>query len=192
MLAGSNPAARTSQFQSPRSPYRGAGRFFRTRFAGSVTFRRCPIMICGSSLPMPPRLFNHGIRFSSFFMPPRLSNSDMRFSLSHIFPPLVPFSRAAASDGSIRFSAPCPLFGLAGRDVTALSPRVPFPIGGGTLPLISPLHYPPNRLLVSLLATLSAGRLGVSLTIRFPIRAAGRMCIFRARIRFPRRFRHDM
>lgn len=58
MLAGSNPAARTSQSQSPRSPYRGAGRLFCTRFAGSMASRRHQIMICGSPLSMPSFLFN--------------------------------------------------------------------------------------------------------------------------------------
>lgn len=52
-------------------------------------------------------------------------------------------------------------------------------MGGETqLPLLAPLSYPPNRLLAFLLASLSARRLVASPTIRFPIRPAGRMCVF--------------
>lgn len=170
MLAGSNPAARTRQSQSPRSPYRGAGRLFCTRFAGSMTSRRHQIMICGSSLPIPPCLFNRLIAICG--------------STSHISPPPVSFSRAAASDSSIRFAVSHPY--SVWRDATS-SPSSPFsfPIGGESqLPLLSPLSYPPNRLLAFLLASLSAGRLGVSPTICFPIRSAGRMRIFRAHIFF--------
>ena len=147
MLAGSNPAARTRQSQSPRSPYRGAGRLFCTRFAGSMTSRRHQIMICGSSLPIPPCLFNRLIAICG--------------STSHISPPPVSFSRAAASDSSIRFAVSHPY--SVWRDATS-SPSSPFsfPIGGESqLPLLSPLSYPPNRLLAFLLASLSAGRLGV-------------------------------
>lgn len=56
---------------------------------------------------------------------------------------------------------------------------------GGSAPLLYPLLYPSNRLLAFLLASLSARRLGVSPTIRFPIRAAGRIRVFRAYIFFP-------
>ena len=59
-------------------------------------------------------------------------------------------------------------------------------MGGETRSLLlSPLHYPSNRLLAFLLASLSARRLGVSPTIRFPIRPAERIRVFRAHIRFP-------
>ena len=60
---------------------------------------------------------------------------------------------------------------------------VPFPIGGeAQLPLLSPLPYPSNRLLAFLLASLSAGRLGVSV---LSCRWTGRMRVFRVHIRFP-------
>lgn len=76
MHVGSNPTARTSQSQSPRSPYRGAGRLF-----------SYPVRRLDGFLPAP----NHDMRFSSFFMPPRLPNSDMRFPSFTISPPSVPF-----------------------------------------------------------------------------------------------------
>ena len=68
MHVGSNPTARTSQSQSPRSPYRGAGRLFCTRFAGSIASHRHS-MICGSLLPISFRLFNHDMRLSFPYLP---------------------------------------------------------------------------------------------------------------------------
>lgn len=140
MLAGSNPAARTRQSQSPRSPYRGAGRlFFRTRFAGSTTFCRCLIMICGFSLSMPPRLPNCDMRFlphqsprlpSRFpaplyrrvlFDPP--CRSPIRFGGTRCrrFPPSVPFP--IGWEGS----APAPLpASLSVQSASRLSPRLAF------------------------------------------------------------------
>ena len=50
MHVGSNPTARTSQFQSPRSPYRRAGRLFSIRFADSIASCWCPI-ICVFPFP---------------------------------------------------------------------------------------------------------------------------------------------
>ena len=162
MLAGSNPAARTRQSQSPRFPYRGAGRLFCTRFAGSMASRRNQIMICGSSLPIHPRLSNRNI--------PPLSISS----------PPVPFSRTAVSDSSIRFSVAY-LYSTWRNAMSPFTFPFFFPIGvESQLTLLSPLPYPSNRLLASLLASRSVGRLGVSPTISFPIRQAGRMRIFRA------------
>lgn len=173
MLAGSNPAARTSQSQSPRSPYRGAGRLFCTRFAGSMAFRRCPIMTSCFSFPIPSRLSNCDMLLSS--LSPRLPS---RF-------PAPPYRR-------VLFDPPCrsPIrFG--GTRCRRLSHYVvPFPIGGKVrLPPRSPLPYPSNRLLASLLASLSAERLGVSV---LSCRWTGRMRVFRAHIRFHRRFRRNM
>lgn len=144
--------------------------FFRTRFVGSTAFCRCPIMIYGSPLPVPSRRLNR----------------HMRLSLSHISPPPVSFSRTDTSENSIRFAAPHHYSAWLGA-MSPPPPRAPFPMGGeARIPFLYPLSYPPNRLLAHLLASLSVGRLGV---FRFPIRPAGRMCIFRARIRFPCRFR---
>lgn len=113
MLAGSNPAARTSQSQSPRSPYRGAGRLFRTRFAGSMTSRRHQIMICGSLLPIPPRLSNR-------YIPPPYQSPRLPYR----------FSRASASENPIRFAVPPPPIRLGGTRYHRLPPSVPFPIDG--------------------------------------------------------------
>lgn len=88
MLAGSNPAARTSQSQSPRSPYRGAGRLF-----------FYPVRRLDDFLPLL-----HDMRFFPFYAS-RLSNCDMRFS-SPISPPPVSSFRTAASENPIRFAVP--------------------------------------------------------------------------------------
>lgn len=179
MLAGSNPAARTSQSQSPRSPYRGAGRLFSypvrrfdgflptsnydMRFAGSTTLRQRSNIICGSSIPMPHRL----------------SNRDTWLSPSPIFPPLVPFSLVDASDSPIRFAVPNPysvwrdampppssLHSLSdgrGGAVTALPPRFPIrPIGFSPS---SSIRFPSNG--------------SASPPIRLSIRTAGRACFSR-------------
>ena len=128
-------------------------------------------VICGSSLPIPFRLFNHDMRLPPPHQSPRL---PYRFS--------VPPHRIALFDPpcrtTIRFSGtrrPPPFSSRSLHDWR----------GDKRLPLFFPLPYPSNRLLAFLLASLSAGRLGVSPTIRFPIRPAGRMRVFRARIRFP-------
>lgn len=114
MLAGSNPAARTSQSQSPRSPYRGAGRLFSYSVRWLDGFPPTPNHeICGSPISDHSRLFN----------------CDMQLSYI-IFPPLVPFSLVDASDSSIRFAVSPPLFGLAGRNAAAFLPAFFFPIGG--------------------------------------------------------------
>lgn len=115
MLAGSNPAARTRQFQSPRFPYRGAGRLFCTRFASSMTFRRYPIMTSGSSLPMPPRL----------------SNCDMRFP--HYQSPSCPYRFPASPHRRVLCDPPCRSPYLAWRDVIPplSSPRSLFDGRGG-------------------------------------------------------------
>lgn len=129
MLAGSNPAARTRQFQSPRFPYRGAGRlFFRTRFAGSTTFCRCLIMICGFLLPMPLRLSNCDMRFLPHQSPRRSS----RF-------PAPPYRR-------VLFDPPCRSPIRFGGTRCRRLPHyvVPFPIGGKVrLPLRSPFSIRP-------------------------------------------------
>lgn len=177
MLAGSNPAARTSQSQSPRSPYRGAGRLFSYSVRWLDGFPPTPNHeICGSPISDHSRLFN----------------CDMQLSYI-IFPPLVPFSLVDASDSSIRFAVSPPYSAWRDAMPPPSFPRSSFRLAGRRghrSP--SPLSYPPNRLLAFLLASLSAVRLGVSPTIRFPIRAAGRMRVFRAYVRFPRRFRCDM
>lgn len=173
MHAGSNPAARTRQSQSSRSPYRGAGRLFRTRFAGSTTFCRC-FMICGSLLSIPFRL----------------SNLNMRFPPSHISPPPVPFSRTAASEESMRSTVP--LFYSVWRDAMPLPPRVLFPMGGEARSPLS-LH--------AFLSAQSASRLPPRFAFRRTARRlllsaylygrrGGR--VFRAHIRFPCRFRLGM
>lgn len=105
MLAGSNPAARTSQSQSPRSPYRGAGRLF------SYSVRQ----LDGFSLTP-----NHEMRFSSFRAFPPIQSRYTQLSIS---PPFVPFSRAAASEDSMRSIVPLPY--SVWRDATSplASPR---------------------------------------------------------------------
>lgn len=106
MHVGSNPTARTSQSQSPRSPYRGAGRLFCTRFAGSMTSRRHQIMICGSLLPIPPRLSNRYIPHP--YQSPRLPYR---------------FSRASASENPIRFAVPRPYSAWRDATLPSFSPR---------------------------------------------------------------------
>lgn len=177
MLAGSNPAARTRQFQSPRFPYRGAGRlFFRTRFAGSMAFRQCQIMTSGSSLPIPPRLSNRDIR------------------LLHYQSPRRPYRFPAPPHRRTLFDSPCHVSIQPDGTRCRRIPHyvVPFPIGGKTRSRPAPrfpLPYPSNRLLASLLASLSAELLGVSV---LSCRWTGRMRVFRAHIRFHRRFRRNM
>lgn len=127
MLAGSNPAARTSQSQSPRSPYRGAGRLFCTRFAGSMAFRRCPIMTSCFSFPIPSRLSNCDMLLSS--LSPRLPS---RF-------PAPPYRR-------VLFDPPCRSPIRFGGTRCRRLPHyvVPFPIGGKVrLPLRSPFSIRP-------------------------------------------------
>lgn len=116
MLAGSNPAARTRQFQSPRSPYRGAGRLFCTRFAGSMAFRQCQIMTSGSSLPIPPRLSNRDIR------------------LLHYQSPRRPYRFPAPPHRRILFDSPCHVSIQPDGTRCRRIPHyvVPFPIGGKT------------------------------------------------------------
>lgn len=102
---------------------------------------------------------NHDIQlFASHTSPP----IQLRYAaLFPISPPPVPFSRAAASEDSMQSIVP--LFYSVWRDAMPLPPRAPFPMGGEARSLLlSPLHYPSNRLLVFLLASLSAGRLGAS------------------------------
>lgn len=164
-----------------------------------------PPVPASSSRPVPlieerGDFFVLGCRLDSFSP----AFHDMRFSPSHISPPIVPFfpRRRIGESYSIRRAEP--LFGLAGRDApvflsafpSRLAGRICLPLGSRStlvlLSLCSPLSYPSNRLLAFLLASLSAVRLGVSPTIRFLIRPAGRMRIFRTLIRFHRRFRHVM
>ena len=174
MLAGSNPAARTSQSQSPRSPYRGAGRLFCTRFAGSMTSRRHQIMICGSLLPIPPRLSNR-------YIPPPIT---------------LPASRTAFPrrriGGLYLIRRAATLSGLAGRDATAFLPAFPSRLAA-RLGFRSPPRFPIRPIGFS---SSSSPRFplggSVSHPIRFSIRSAGRMRVFRAHIRFPRRFRRGM
>lgn len=137
---------------------------------------------------------NHEMRFSPFRAFPPIQSRYTQLSIS---PPSIPFSRAAASDSSIRFAVPRPY--SAWRDATppSFSPRslhdwrgeFVSPLGSRStlvlLSLCSPLPYPSNRLLALLLVSLSARRLGVSPAIRFPIWQAGRMRVFRVHIRFP-------
>ena len=107
MHAGSNPAARTSQSQSSRSPYRGAGRLF------SYSVRWL------DGFPPTP---NHEMRFSPFraFQP-----IQSRYTQLSISPPSVPFftRRRIGEPYSIRRAAP--LFGLAGRDAPVFLPAFP-------------------------------------------------------------------
>ena len=145
MHVGSNPTARTSQSQSPRSPYRGAGRLFCTRFAGSMTSRRHQIMICGSLLPIPPRLSNRYIPHP--YQSPRLPYR---------------FSRASASENPIRFAVPRPY--SAWRDATLPSfcsryaPRFPIrPIGFSPS---SSSRFPPDSSGFPLLSAFLYGRRG--------------------------------
>lgn len=116
MHAGSNPAARTSQSQSPRFPYRGAGRLFCTRFAGSMAFRQCQIMTSGSSLPIPPRLSNRDIR------------------LLHYQSPRRPYRFPAPPHRRILFDSPCHVSIQPDGTRCRRIPHyvVPFPIGGKT------------------------------------------------------------
>lgn len=140
MLAGSNPAARTRQSQSPRSPYRGAGRLFCTRFAGSMAFRQCQIMTSGSSLPISPRLSNRDIRLLHYQSPRR----PYRF--------LAPPHRRTLCDpscsSSIRFGGTrcrfLPAFPsrLTGRLSSRFSPRFPICLIGFS-PSSSP-RFPPD------------------------------------------------
>lgn len=129
---------------------------------------------------------NHNMRFSPFhaFLPIQSLNHDMRLPPSPISPSSVPFFRAAASDSPIRSAVS--YYYSAWRDAMPLPsfPRFLSDRRGGSAPLLYPLLYPSNRLLAFLLASLSARRLGVSPTIRFPIRAAGRIRVFRAYIFF--------
>lgn len=168
MHAGSNPAARTSQSQSPRSPYRGAGRLF------SYPVRRL------DDFPPAP---NHDMRlFASHTSPPIQLRYAAFFPISPLPVPLsAPTHRIALFDSPFRAA-----IRLGLTRCRRLPPRVSFPMGGvSQLTLLAPLRCPPNRLLASLLASLSAGRLGVSPIIRFPIRRAGRMRVFRTHIFFP-------
>lgn len=101
---------------------------------------------------------NHDIQlFASHTSPP----IQLRYAaLFPISPPPVPFSRAAASEDSMQSIVP--LFYSVWRDAMPLPPRAPFPMGGEARSRPrSTLPYPSNRLLVFLLASLSAGRLGV-------------------------------
>lgn len=104
-------------------------------------------MICGSLLPIPPRLSNRDI-------PPPTTNL---FASRTVFP-APPHRRTL-------FDSPCrtPIrLGWTQRP-SRLSPRVPFTIGGEARPRSpSPPTYPPNRLLAFLLDSLSVERLGVS------------------------------
>lgn len=160
MHVGSNPTARTSQSQSFRSPYRGAGRLFCTRFASLMASCWCP-MICCSPLSMPFCLFNRVIAICGSILP-------ILPAARTVFP-----RRRIVGLYSIR--RVMSLFNLTGRDAAAfLTASFPFRwCGEGSAPASLPVFYPSNRLLASLFASLSAGRLGVSPTIRFPIRPAG-------------------
>lgn len=138
MLAGSNPAARTRQSQSPRSPYRGAGRLFSIWFAGLTTFCRCfmicssslstlpayPIAICGSPPHQSPRL---PYRFSvpphriALFDPP--CRTTIRFSGTRRPPPFSPRSLSDGRGGSV----PPPLHAsLSVQSASRLPPRLAF------------------------------------------------------------------
>lgn len=177
MHAGSNPAARTSQSQSPRSPYRGAGRLFCTRFAGSMAFRQCQIMTSGSSLPIPPRLSNRDIRLLHYQSPRR----------PYRFP--APPHRRTLFDSSCHVSIQPD--GTRCRRIPHCV--VPFPmVRGGVGSSFSPRF----------LSVQSASRLPLRLAFR---RAARRLpyyplsyttggvnAYFRAHIRFPRRFRRGL
>ena len=178
MLAGSNPAARTRQSQSPRSPYRGAGRLFCTRFAGSMTSRRHQIMICGSSLSMPSFLFNRLITICG--SPPHQS-------------PRLPYRFSVPPHRIALFDPPCrTTIRLGGTRCRCPPSRVSFPIGGearprsstrfsirpiGFSPSSSP-RFPPGGSASPLLSAFLYGRRGGY--------------VFFARISFSRRFRRDM
>lgn len=130
---------------------------------------------------------NHEMRFSPFRAFPPIQSRYTQLSIS---PPSVPFfpRRRIGEPYSIRRAAP--LFGLAGRDAPVFLPAFPsrlagricLPLGSRStlvlLSLCSPLPYSSNRLLAFLLASRSVGRLGVSPTISFPIRQAGREAYF--------------
>ena len=167
MHVGSNPTARTSQFQSPRSPYRGAGRLFRIWFTGSMAFRR-RFMICDSPLSMlPDSIAICG--FHPHIPPPADRTVSPRRCLGRSYP--------------IRRSVP--LSGLAGRDITAFLPAFPFRWAGRgayPAPLPASLFAPSASRLTPRHAFRWAAR---CFSLRFPIRQAGRMRVFRARIRFP-------
>lgn len=115
MHVGSNPTARTSQSQSPRSPYRGAGRLFCTRFAGSMASRRHQIMryavLPFPCLPVYPIAIYPAINLPAF---------------RTVFP--APPHRRTLFDSPCR--AP---IRLGGTRRPRLSPRVPFTIGGENL-----------------------------------------------------------
>lgn len=129
MHVGSNPTARTSQFQSPRSPYRGAGRLFCTRFVGSIIF------FVGT----------RNMRFSSFRASSPIQSRYAAPS-SPISPPLVPLSRAAASEDSIRSAV-----------------LRPYSVWRDAMPPPSSSRSPSRW----------AGRLGPRSHPRFPIRSIG-------------------
>lgn len=148
--------------------------------------------------------FSYPVRRLDDFPP--MSNHDKRFFASHTVPPIqlrcaalflisspsVPFSRAAVSESPIRSTVPLPYSVWRDAMPPPSSLRRSLSDGrGDPVPPRSPLPYPSNRLLALLLASLSAGRLGV-FPVRFPIRPAGRKRIFRVHIRFPRRFRRGM
>ena len=175
MHVGSNPTARTSQSQSPRSPCRGAG-----------------------------RLFLYSVRRLDSFP---LALHDMRFSPSHISPPIhsrytpphykslrLPyrFSRAAASEDSIRFAVPH-LYSVW-RDVI-LSPSSPRSLTDGRGDsVIAPLPAP--------LSVQSASRFPPRLAFRqaarclpyypLPYTTSGEDTCFSRTYPFSRRFRRDM
>lgn len=156
MLAGSNPAARTSQSQSSRSPYRGAGRLFCTRFAGSIASHRHS-MICGSLLPISFRLFNHDMRLSFPYLPasrivfPRRRIGYL-YSIRRVAPPI--------RLGRTRYHRlpPSVPFPIDGEDRSRFSLRFPIrPIGFSPS---SSLRFPPDGSVPPLLSVFLYGRRG--------------------------------
>ena len=124
MHVGSNPTARTSQSQSPRSPYRGAGRLFLYQVRRLDNFLSVP-MICGSSSPIPPRLSNRDIR-----LPPHQS-------------PCLPYCFPSPTPRIVLFDSPCRTpIRLGGKQrPSRLPPCIPFSIGGEARPR-SPPRFP--------------------------------------------------
>lgn len=112
------PAPDSLSRPAPRVEERGD--FFCTRFAGSIASHRRS-MICGSLLPIPPRLSNRDI-------PPPLQISS----------PPVPFFPRRRIGGLYSIRRAAPLFGLAGRNTIAFLPAFPYRWAGRFVSRSSP------------------------------------------------------